>query len=80
MGRFDRILTPRLQVEVSLPNYDVHRSIVAAAKRRDRQRRKNRERNALVEGQKVPDAEPVQLGSEPQEPAASERQLVEIQL
>lgn len=39
MGRFDRILTPRLQVEVNVPGFDVARSIAAAAKRVQRKRR-----------------------------------------
>jgi hypothetical protein len=41
MGRFDRIHTPRLQVEGNLPGFDVRRSVAAAAKRvqRNRQQR-----------------------------------------
>ena len=81
MGRFDRILTPRMQIEVNLPNYDVRKSIAAAAKRQDRKRKiRNREKEAAVEAQEVPDAEPVHLGGEPQNPAASENPIVEIQL
>lgn len=38
MGRFDRIHTPRLQVEVNLPGFDVRRSMAAAAKRAQRNR------------------------------------------
>ena len=81
MGRFNRILASRLQIEVNLPNYDVRKSIIAAAKRLDRKRRnRNRAMNAAIEAQEVPDAEPVHLGSEPLETSASESHIVEIQL
>lgn len=38
MSKFDRILTPRLQIEVNLPNFDVRKSMVSALKRKNRRR------------------------------------------
>lgn len=63
MSRFDRIYTPRLQVEVNLPNYDLRKSMAAAAKRQERIR-KNRNRAAEQSSDRSPppDPEPVQLG------------------
>lgn len=86
MGRFDRILTPRLQVEVNLPNYDLRKSMAAAAKRQERIRKsRNRQMKEAAQAQPVPDAEPIHLGSDPQEaasqpPAAQAQPIVEIQL
>ena len=81
MGRFDRILTPRMQIEVNLPNYDVRKSIAAAAKRQERNRkRRDRETKAAVQAQEVFDPEPVHLGGSQQEAVARERPIVEIQL
>lgn len=79
MGRFDRILTPRLQVEVNLPNYDVRKSIAAAAKRQERIRKnRNCQMKEAAQAQPVPDAEPVHFGCAPTE-AASQQQAAQAQ-
>lgn len=38
MDRHSRILTPRLQVEVHLPNFDLQKAMGAAIKRQNRRR------------------------------------------
>lgn len=63
MSRFDRIHTPRMQVEVNLPQYDVRKSMADAAKRQQRKRQQAKEQRSKVR-EDVPDVVPITLGAE----------------
>jgi hypothetical protein len=86
MGRFDRIHTPRLQVEVNLPNYDLRKSVAAAARREERNRKKrNRQVTSSDTAQAGRDDEPIHLGGDGQQAAvpqlgAQRQTTVEIEL
>jgi hypothetical protein len=86
MGRFDRIHTPRIQVEVNLPNYDLRKSVAAAARRQERNRKKRNRQVASADiAQPAHDDAPIHLGSDGQQAvvpqfAAQGQTIVEIEL
>ena len=69
MGRFDKLVMPRAQVDINLPGFDIRRSLVRANRLQDRRRKDATAANppSTEAVATVPDPEMVELGTPDQQ-------------